>query len=146
MKIVRWIVALPVAALGTYILAVVVNSQFVMNAHNVPISLGDRLNMTAFDVSNMGLYFVIILIALLLGFLIAALVKRLLPGLSRFAYPVAGAAAIAATLGAMYLVFQTVPISGARSTLGFLSQVIAGGFGGWIFAKLATTTTPSATA
>jgi hypothetical protein len=146
MKIVRWIAALPVAALGTYILAVIVNSQFVMNAHNVPISMSDRLNMTAFDVSNMGLYFVIILIALLLGFLIAALVKKLLPALSRFAYPVAGAAAIAATLGAMYLVFQTVPISGARSTLGFLSQVIAGGFGGWIFAKLASTSTQSATA
>lgn len=136
MKIVRWIAALPVAALGTYVLAVIVNSQFVMNAHNVPISLGDRLNMTAFDVSNMWLYFVIILVALLLGFLIAALVKKLLPSLSRFAYPVAGAAAIAATLGAMYLVFQTVPISGARSTLGFASQVVAGGFGGWMFAKI----------
>ncbi len=146
MKIVRWIAALPVAALGTYLLAVIVNAQFVMNAHNVPISLGDRLNMTAFDVSNMWLYFVIILIALLLGFLIAALIKKLLPSLSRFAYPVAGAAAIAATLGAMYIVFQTVPISGARSTLGFLSQVIAGGFGGWIFARVAGAQVQSASA
>ncbi|MGP1351780.1 MAG: hypothetical protein ACTS1Z_00515 [Parasphingopyxis sp.] len=136
MRFVRWIVALLIAALGTYVVAVVANAQFVMNAHNVPISFGDRLNMTAFDVSNMWLYFVIISVALLLGFLIAMLVKRLLPGLSRAAFPVAGAAAIGATLGLMYLQFQTVPISGARSTLGFLSQVLAGGIGGWIFAKI----------
>ncbi|MFN2100116.1 hypothetical protein [Altererythrobacter sp. MF3-039] len=132
----RWIAALLIAALGTYVVGVVVNSQFVMNAHNVPISFGDRLNMTAFDVSNMWPYLVIIAVALLLGFLIATLVKRFLPGLSRFAFPVAGAAAIGATLGLMFIMFQTVPISGARSAMGFLSQVLAGGVGGWIFAKL----------
>ncbi|MXO91957.1 hypothetical protein [Pontixanthobacter aquaemixtae] len=137
MKFVRRIAALLAAALGTYVVAVVANSQFVMNAHNVPISFSDRFNMTAFDVSNMWLYLVIILVALLLGFLIAALVKRLLPRLSRYAFPVAGAAAIGATLGLMYIVFQTVPISGARSAMGFLSQVIAGGIGGWIFARMA---------
>ncbi|WP_299328754.1 hypothetical protein [Parasphingopyxis sp.] len=125
-----------VAALGTYVVAVVANAQFVMNAHNVPISFADRLNMTAFDVSNMWLYLIIIAVALLLGFLIAALLKRLLPGLSRAAFPIAGAVAIGATLGLMYLQFQTVPISGARSTIGFLSQVLAGGIGGWIFVKI----------
>lgn len=139
MRILRWMAALVVAALATYVMAVVVNSQFVMAAHKVPISFGDRLNMTAFDVSNMWLYLVIIAIALLLGFLIAALVKRFLPGLSRYAYPVAGAAAIGATLGLMYMQFQTVPISGARSTMGFLSQVVAGGIGGWIFGKMLRT-------
>lgn len=137
MRTVRWIAALIMASLGTYVLAVIVNSQFVMAAHGVPISFGDRLNMTAFDISNMGLYLVIIMVALLLGFAIAALVKKLLPGLSAYAFPVAGAAAIGATLGLMYLNFQTVPISGARSALGFASQVIAGGVGGWLFAKLA---------
>ena len=79
MKFVRRIAALLAAALGTYVIAVVANSQFVMNAHNVPISFSERLNMTAFDVSNMWLYLVIILVALLLGFLVAALVKRFLP-------------------------------------------------------------------
>ncbi|MDX1703925.1 MAG: hypothetical protein R3235_06500 [Altererythrobacter ishigakiensis] len=136
MKFVRWIGALLIAALSTYIIGVIVNSQFVMNAHGVPISFGERVNMTAFDVSNMWLYFVVILIALLLGFLIAMAVKRLLPGLSRYAFPIAGAAAIGATLGLMYVQFQTVPISGARSGLGFASQVLAGGIGGWVFARI----------
>ena len=136
MKIVRWIAGLLAAALVTYVVAVIVNAQFVMNAHGVPISVGDRLNMTAFDVSNMWLYLVIILVALLLGFLIAGLLKRFLPSLSSVAYPIAGAAAIGATLGLMYLQFQTVPISGARSAPGFASQVLAGAIGGWVFAKI----------
>ena len=107
-----------------------------MKAHGVPISLAERVNMSAFDVSNMWLYFVVILIALLLGFLIAMALKRLLPGLSRYAFPIAGAVAIGATLGLMYLQFQTVPISGARSGLGFASQVLAGGIGGWVFSRI----------
>ena len=137
MRIARWCGALLIAALGTDLVAVILNAQFVMAAHDVPISLGDRLNMTAFDVSNMWLYLVIILVALLLGFAIATLLKRFLPGLARWAFPIAGAAAIAVTLGLMYIQFQTVPISGARSIMGFLSQVVAGGVGGWIFARLA---------
>ena len=136
MKFVRWIVALLVAALSTYVIGVIANSQFVMNAHGMQISVAERVNMTAFDVSNMWLYFVVILIALLLGFLIAMALKRLLPGLSRYAFPIAGAVAIGATLGLMYLQFQTVPISGARSGLGFASQVLAGGIGGWVFSRI----------
>ncbi len=140
MKFVRRIGALLtaflVAALGTYVIGVIVNSQFVMNAHGVPISFADRLNMTAFDVSNMWLYFAVICVALLLGFLIAALLKRFLPGLSRIAYPVAGAAAMGTVLGLMYMQFQTIPISGARSILGVATQMVAGGIGGLIFAKL----------
>ncbi|MBY6218122.1 hypothetical protein [Qipengyuania aquimaris] len=136
MRILHWIAALIAAALGTYILGVIVNSQFVMNAHGVPISFSDRLNMTAFDVSNMYLYLVIIVVTFLLGFLIAALVRRFVPSLAGVAYPVAGAAAIATALGLMWMQFQTIPISGARSTAGFLAQVVAGGVGGWIFAKI----------
>ena len=101
-----------------------------------PVSFGDRINMTAFDVTNMWLYLIIILVALLLGFLVASLLRKMLPSLSGIAFPMAGALAIGATLGLMYLQFQTVPISGARSTAGFLSQMIAGGVGGWIFAKI----------
>ncbi len=137
MRFVRWIAALFVAAVGTYILAVIANSQFVMNAHNVPITFSERLNMTAFDVSNMWPYLIVISVALMLGFLIATLVKRFLRRLSKYAFPVAGAAAIGVTLGLMYTQFQTIPISGARSTMGFISQVVAGGIGGWIFAKVA---------
>ncbi len=136
MRFVRWMAALLVAALGTYVLAVIANAQFVMHAHDVSIGFSDRVRMTAFDVSNMWLYLAVILVALLLGFLVATLLKRFLPQLARVAFPIAGAAAIGATLGLMYMQFHTVPISGARSTMGFVSQVLAGAFGGWLFARL----------
>ena len=136
MRFARWTAALLVAAIVTYLVAVVANSQFVMKAHNVSIGFAERVNMTAFDVSNMWLYFVVILVALLLGFLVATVIKRFLPKLSRVAFPIAGATAIGTTLGLMYLQFHTVPISGARSGPGFLSQVLAGALGGWIFARI----------
>ncbi|CAO1654191.1 hypothetical protein [Parasphingorhabdus sp. NYA22] len=136
-RFVRWILGLIAAALATYIVGSVLNSQSVIAMHDIPVSIGDRLNMTLFDISNMVAYLAIIAIALLAGFLIATILKRFLPNLARVAYPIAGAAAIAVTLGAMYMVFQTIPISGARSTMGFLGQVFAGALGGWVFARIA---------
>lgn len=132
----RFLFGLLGGAIATYLLANIFNSQFVINAHNVSVSISDRFNMTMFDLSNMYLYLVIILVSFLIAFGIAAILKRFLPRLSTIAYPIAGAAAIGTALGLMYVTFQTVPISGARSTLGFLSQVIAGGFGGWVYGKL----------
>ena len=133
----KFMLALLSSSIAAYIPASIFNSQFVIGAHNIPVSLSDRWNMTMFDISNMWLYLVIILVAFLIAFLVAAILKRFLPKLSAIAYPIAGAAAIGATLGLMYIMFQTVPISGARSALGFLSQVLAGAFGGWIFGKIA---------
>lgn len=136
-RLVRWVSGLIAAALATYIVGSVLNSQSVIAMHDISVSIGDRLNMTLFDISNMVAYLAIIAIALLAGFLIATILKRFLPNLARVAYPIAGAAAIAVTLGAMYMVFQTIPISGARSTMGFLSQMFAGAVGGWVFARIA---------
>lgn len=143
-KTLVWIIALLLGALGTYVLGVIANAQFVIGAHNVPVSLGDRINMTAFDVSNMWLYYAIIVIALVLGFAIAAVVKRFLPSLARIAYPVAGAAALGMVLGLMYMQFQTIPISGARGGFGIVAQMIAGGIGGWIFARILSGGKPAA--
>jgi len=121
--------------IAAYLVGSILNSQFIINAHNVPVSFGDRLNMTMFDLSNMYLYLVIILVSFAIAFGIAAVLKRFLPKLSGIAYPIAGAAAIGTALGLMYITFQTVPISGARSSLGFVSQMIAGAFGGWVYGK-----------
>lgn len=132
----RFTLGLLAAAIITYILGTAVNSQFVMNAHGVPVTWGDRLNMTLFDISNMLPYLVIIAVSFLIGFLIARGIKRFLPNMADIAYPIAGAAALGTALGLMYVMFQTVPISGARSLPGFLSQMAAGAIGGWIFAKI----------
>lgn len=132
----RNLFALVAASIAAYIVGTALNTQFVLAAHNVPVSFGDRFNMTMFDISNMLLYLIIILVGFLTAFAIASFVKSRLPRLAKYAYPVAGAAALGGILGLMYILFQTVPISGARSALGFLAQVLAGGFGGWVFARV----------
>lgn len=132
----RFILGLIAGSIATYIIGSIINSQFVMNAYGVPISFGDRFNMTMFDISNMLLYLVVIAIALLIAFSIAAVLKRFLPRLAAVAYPIAGAAAIGVALGLMYILAQTIPISGARSIAGYLGQVLAGAFGGYVFAKI----------
>ncbi len=139
----RRILGFVAAAITAYIIATILNSQFVIGAHGISVSFDDRFNMTMFDLSNMTLYLVIIAAAMVIGFLIAGLLKRFLPKLSSIAYPIAGVAAIGTALGAMYLMFQTVPISGARSALGFLSQMLAGGIGGWVFARIAVGREPA---
>ena len=131
------------AALAAYIAGSILNTQFVIGAHTLggePLStgLGDRLNMTFADITGTLLYLIIIAIGFAIAFIIASLLKRLLPALAGVAYPIAGAAAIGVALGLMYMNFQTVPISGARGTFGFLAQMLAGGLGGWVFGRLTT--------
>ena len=136
------------AALAAYAIGSVASSQFVIAAHeavfDIEVTGAERLSMTLFDVANMWLYFAIIAIGFLIAFPIAAGLKRLLPGLAGIAYPLAGAAAIGTALGLMLTLLGIVPISGARSTLGFAAQMLAGGVGGYVFALTATRrTTPS---
>lgn len=136
LAILRGLFALFIAGIAAYILGSIINTQFVIGAHNIAVDFGDRINMTFFDISNMYLYLVIILIAFIIGFSVAWVVKRFLPKLHAYAYPIAGGAALGLALGLMYIQFQTIPISGARSLAGYLSQIFAGCFGGWIFAKI----------
>ncbi|MEM9724363.1 MAG: hypothetical protein AAF909_02740 [Pseudomonadota bacterium] len=129
------------AAAVAYVIGSVASSQFVISAHqastSVEITGAERLAMTLFDVSNMWLYLVIIGLGFCVAFPVAFGIKRLLPGLSGLAYPLAGAAAIGAALALMYQGFATVPISGARSELGFAAQVLAGAVGGYAYALFA---------
>ncbi len=139
----RGLMAWVIAAIGAYTLGSILNTQFVIGAHDISVPFADRLNMTTFDLSNMYLYWVIILVAFLIGFSVAWIVKRFLPRLSAYAYPIAGGAAIGLALGLMYIQFQTIPISGARSLLGYCAQILAGAFGGWIFAKIISRKKPT---
>ena len=129
------------AALVAYAIGSVASTQFVLLAHAevypIDVTSAERLAMTLYDVGHMWLYFAIIVIGFLIAFPIAAGLKRLLPGLAGIASPLAGAAAIGSALGLMLLCFGIVPISGARSTLGFATQLLAGAIGGYVFALLA---------
>lgn len=80
---------------------------------------------------------VVLAIALLIGFVIAAGVKRVLAPLAPVAYPIAGGAAVFAALQLIENFVgggQVGAIGGARDALGLGLQVVAGVVGGAVFA------------
>ncbi len=82
---------------------------------------------------------VVLAIALLLGFIVSAIVKRIIRPLAPIAYPVAGAAAV---FTAIWLIDNTLgkggagAIGGARDALGLGLQCLAGFAGGVVFSLL----------
>ena len=141
-KLLRNLLALIIAAITTYIIGAVISSIFVLKALPAKIPFGTYVSTALSDITNLKLYLVIILIGFLIAFPIAAALRKALrktlPKLAKIGYPLAGAAAIGAALGLMYLQFETVPISGANNAFGFIMQLVTGALGGAIFAKLQT--------
>ncbi|MEO1241642.1 MAG: hypothetical protein AAFX54_07005 [Pseudomonadota bacterium] len=82
-------------------------------------------------------YGAVLTAALLIGFVVAAFVKRVLKPLAPVAYPVAGAAAV---FTAIWSIENLVAgggvgaMGGARDGLGVALQCLAGGIGGSVFA------------
>ena len=126
------------AGLVAYVIAVLFYTQ--INLSNltdlgIDISVSDRLGAASHDLLSMtGMYFPIMLVALLVAFSLAAIVIRFLPNLRVLGFVVAG------TLGVLALVLffssflGTNPIAVTRSSLGLLSQCGAGGMGGLVYA------------
>ena len=127
------------AGIGSYVLAALF-SQFVvlmgLMGLGLEISLLDSVSSLTHAVFNMVPYLVVILIGFVMAFGVARGVKKIIPRLAIIAYPVAGAAAIGAALGLMYLRFGVLPILGAQETYGLLMQIAAGAVGGIIFERL----------
>ncbi len=129
------------AALLTVVLGVMFQSQNViarLNNIGADIGFSDRLSMTGYDIFYLGKpYALFIGIALAIAFLAAGLVFRIAKFGRPLIYIVAGATAMLAMLFAMKEVFFDVHlIAGARDGLGIGLQMLAGGIGGWIFAKV----------
>lgn len=129
------------AVVTTMIFAVICQTQNLiarLGGIGGDVGMGERLSMTVFDITHLGtLYIVFIGIALLVAFLAGAGVFRLARFGRPVVYIVAGAVAMAVMLVLMKNAFFGVQlIAGARDTVGFISQIIAGGFGGWVFARL----------
>lgn len=141
MTILRFLLAFLAAVLVTFVLASVAHSHFVMQwlrDLGVEIPGAVALRTTLGDLRGLATAFLpIVAVALLLGFAVAALVKRFLPSLAGVAYPTGGAAAMAAMLGIMHAAFKMTPIAGARDALGWWLICLAGAAGGVVFALLA---------
>lgn len=108
-----------------------------------PVQFGDRLSMTIYDAIHFGsLYWIFVTLAFLIAFISAWVLHKGLKFGRPIIFTVAGSVAMLTMLLAMEQVFFGVPIvAGARDLFGLLLQMLAGGLGGFFFAKLTASTT-----
>lgn len=125
--------------LAAYILAAL-TSQGVVLAGLVQLGLdipiGDWIGSMVHAVLNMVFYLIVILLGFAIAFAVARQIKKVLPSLAAYAYPIAGAVAIGTALGLMFLRFGVFPILGAQETYGLVLQILSGVVGGYVFERL----------
>lgn len=130
--------AFVVALLVSSAIASLLSTQFVLAALrgiDIAVPLGDNLRMTIADLGVLKTLLPLGGTALLIAFLIAGLCTRL--GGNRVAwFVVAGFSAMITLLLIIQAVLGVMPLAGARSTAGLVFQGLAGGVGGYLFARL----------
>ena len=123
-----------------YVLATMTASQSViarLGGMGVDVSFADRFSMTLHDLAGMaGMFLPIVAFALLLAFLVTALLCRWLGAWRWVLYPLAGGVALVCIHVALNLAFQITPIAVARSPLGLLVQGLSGAAGGYTYVAL----------
>jgi hypothetical protein len=140
MKLVKAFFAYFLAVVATTVLGSLAATQFVLaelRTMQVAVPFSVRIETTVHDIVGMGPTFApIVAGALLVAFLVAALLTRFVPLPDRRWYLVGGFVGLIAALLLIKAVLGGTPIAGARGTLGLVSQGMAGLVGGWVFAKL----------
>ena len=140
MRIVKIVLGFVLAVIVATVLGAIAHTQFVLaelTGLGIEIPISDRLSTTIHDIVGMGPMFGLIVgIGFLVAMLAAALVYRFAGTQRYLVYGVAGAVALAVALTAMGMVYEITPIAGARTTTGFIAQMIAGALGGLAFARV----------
>jgi len=140
MRIVKIVLGFVLAVIVATVLGAIAHTQFVLaelTGLGIEIPISDRLSTTIHDIVGMGPMFGLIVgIGFLVAMLAAALVYRFAGTQRYLVYGVAGAVALAVALTAMGMVYEITPIAGARTTAGFIAQMIAGALGGLTFARV----------
>ncbi len=140
----KLVLAYILAVVTAYVAAVLAYTQ--LNLANVvemglPVSLMDRVGAAGHDLIGMAsLYLPIIAVALLLAFGFTAVVLRWVPQLRTLGYMLAGFVGIFVVdyaLGAL-LTGGTHPLAVTRTTIGLLSQCLAGALGGYVFVLMSS--------
>jgi hypothetical protein len=128
------------AVIVAYVLAAILVTQFnlgSLQSMGVPVSMADRLGATFHDLVGLASsYLLLILVAFILGFPVAAGLARLLPRQRMMLYVLAGGVAILALHLVMKAVLGLSGIAATRSLGGLLSQGLAGAVGGYLFHRL----------
>jgi MFS family permease len=137
---IRTLLAWAVAVVTAYALATLAATQSVigrLNGMGIPISLAERLQMSASDQLGMaGLYLPLITVALLLAWPVAGWLGRRSPERRTLLFVFAGATAMLCIHLALNWSFDITLVAVARTPLGLLSQVLAGAAAGYLYARL----------
>jgi hypothetical protein len=140
MAIIRTISGYLLAIAATTVTGSLLQTQLVLRAlerAGATIPADVRFETALNDLTGFGVQFgMIVAIALAVGFLVASGAKQVLKPLAPIAYPLGGACAMAAALVALPVLLNLdgiTPFAGARGTLGFALQCLAGGIGGLVF-------------
>lgn len=145
----KGVVAFVVSVVVAYVLAVLMYTQ--LNLANVvemglPVTMGVRFEAAVHDLIHMvPLYLPIISVAFLIAFGVTRLILIWVPQLRTLGYVLAGFVAIFTVdfaLGAI-LTSGTHPLAVTRTTVGLLSQCVAGAIGGYVFVSLLPNKSPS---
>jgi hypothetical protein len=139
------VIAFIAAVLVTYVLAVLMYTQ--INLGNLvemglEVTLADRVSAAFHDLLGMiVLYLPIIALAFLIAFATSHLILRWVPQLRTLAYMLAGFVGIfAVDFLLVHLVMSGAhPLAVTRTTVGLLSQCVAGAIGGYVFVRLLPT-------
>lgn len=139
--IMRYLAAFLAAVLSTSVLASVLSTQFVLallGDLNIDVSFADRVAMTWADFGILPAMGMAVAACFLIGFPVAGLLASRVGGDRRLWFALAGCSALLVELAIMRSTLGLMPISGARTTAGFIAQGAAGAAGGWLFAALTT--------
>jgi hypothetical protein len=134
------IIAYIFAVFSTYILAVVLVSQF--NISNVQemgfaVSFNERLVSIARDLIGMlGLYLPLLAIGLLVAFSFTGLVLVRFIKQTQVLYPLAGFVGVVAIHSILHMVLGLSGIAPTRTLIGLLSQGLAGALGGYVYLRI----------
>ena len=137
----RKIIALSLAAISTYIAAVILVSQ--LNISQViglgfSVSLSERFAAVFRDLVGMlSLYLPLVSIALLIAFGFTSLLLMRFINKPATLFPLAGFAALIAIHLILNTVFGVAGIAPTRTIFGLLSQGVAGVLGGYIYYRTA---------
>lgn len=136
---IRKAVAYLLAVITTYALATVAATQSVLaslKGMGVTVSFGQRLEAIGHDLLGMAnLFLPLIAVALLIAFVVTAVIGRWVPRWRPALHVAAGAVAVVALHLILNAVFDITPIAAARTASGLLVQALAGAVGGYAFVR-----------
>lgn len=142
MSILRIVIAFVAAAVVTYVASSALYTEQVIAAQQAigaNYTAAQQIETYVANIAGQGQLGAMYAIGLLVAFLIAAILKRVLKPLAPIAYPLAGAAAVLTVIWAIETFMASGnngALAGARGLIGMTLQGLAGAVGGLVFAIL----------